>query len=159
MPQLSVIVSDQNYRIVKAVLAATGKTQSSACGEWIYKGALSELQELQKAGIIPNPLPGFNVSTDDVSPVNNGKAKSEVPPAAPEGSPVDTPSTTKEPKYEDGTVIKIIKVPKSMRNKNLLNENGIVHRQAGKGKWLIHLADGTEIELPEACIEPEKNVR
>ena len=52
MPQLSVTVTDEVYAIVKAVLMATGKTQSSACGEWIYKGALAEMLELQKAGII-----------------------------------------------------------------------------------------------------------
>ncbi|KKD37468.1 hypothetical protein [Limnoraphis robusta] len=52
MPQLSVTVTDEVYAIVKAVLLATGKTQSSACGEWIYKGALAEMLELQKAGII-----------------------------------------------------------------------------------------------------------
>jgi hypothetical protein len=52
MPQLSVTVTDEVYAIVKAVLLATGKTQSSACGEWIYKGALAEMLELQRAGII-----------------------------------------------------------------------------------------------------------
>ncbi|MEL7039733.1 MAG: hypothetical protein AAFO04_29635 [Cyanobacteria bacterium J06592_8] len=55
MPQLSVTVTDEVYAIVKAVLIATGKTQSSACGEWIYRGALAEMLELQKAGLISTP--------------------------------------------------------------------------------------------------------
>lgn len=153
MPQLSVTVTKEVYEIVKAVLTATGKTQSSGCGEWIYKGALSELQELQKAGIIPIPLPDVNVSTDDVSPANNGNTKSEVLSATSEGSSVDTPSTTDKPRYEKGDVVEILKVPKSLKNKILVHEEGTVSRPAAKGKWVIALTDETEIELPEAYIK------
>jgi hypothetical protein len=154
MPQLSVIVTEQAYKIIKAVLAATGKTQSSACGEWIYKGALNELQELQRAGIIPNPLSEFNLSTTDTPSTNNGERKAEVLSITTEEQMTDTPSITDTPTYQRGDRIRIVKVPKSKRGSNIIDQKGTLISRVNGGKWAIALDNGGNTELPEAYIEP-----
>jgi hypothetical protein len=151
--RFSLSITDEIGEVMKLALRLTGKSQNAACTQWIMEGALREIALFKEASLLSVTPTLDTQSIPNTLSVSNGERKAEVLSITTEEQMTDTPSITDTPTYQRGDRIRIVKVPKSKRGSNIIDQKGTLISRVNGGKWAIALDNGGNTELPEAYIE------